>query len=286
MVAPLAHSFTFHAAIPVPAFVIMMEAKSRCLQMQRQLADLVPRLTCLSATRRSEVNIWVNGTARLNEGVRVIYHFPYVHHKVFAFRELEVAILVSHLRAIAAGRASGASAFVVFEEDAEWSLLHSSPHDTVAMLLDSMPRHWSVLQAAVIAESQYLKHLAKRLESARSRAGLMASHRAPPPIVARDSLRGLSWPFTPGREVVENATWLRPYWSAAAYVYSGRGADVSDGNARHLHASDSYLLASMTFNPAHGVGQPASIITYGMPCDGRLCFAAIGRNGRPSTLTP
>ena len=33
---------------------------------------------------------------------------------------MQVAILLSHLRAIAAGKASGAATFVVFEEDAEW----------------------------------------------------------------------------------------------------------------------------------------------------------------------
>ena len=124
---------------------------------------------------------------------------------------------------------------MIFEEDAEWSMLLGTPHDAITRLLASLPRHWAVVQAAVIAEYPYMRHLHRRLHGASARA-LSGRHHArravvrggstgrvlaTPPLVPRSSLRGLSWPFTPGREVVENATWLKPYWCA---TYASRGS--------------------------------------------------------------
>ena len=56
-----------------------------------------------------------------------------------------------------------------------------------------------------------LRRVAERLTSSRR------------PYVARQSLRGLSWPFSPPRVLWPNASWVKPYWSAAAYVVSQRG---------------------------------------------------------------
>ena len=215
-----------------PAFVIMMRPERTCEPLRRTLW-LVPRLRCVRATRASDVRIVRNGTALVRNGTRtatVLYHYPHVHPTVFATRELEIAILLSHLRALALGRASGAAHFFVFEEDAEWAMLLGVQHGSLSARLAAMPRHWSVLQLAVIAELPYLKHLHRRLahrlpSRMRRDGGAIASAAlAYGGIVRRESLRGLSWPFTPGREVVDNKTWLRPYWSAAAYAVSARGA--------------------------------------------------------------
>jgi hypothetical protein len=123
-------------------------------------------------------------------------------------------------------------------------MLLGAPHAASAALIAAMPRQWSVLQAAVIAEPPYMRHLHRRLSSAAARHERAASGHerarsggsAPPtaaeggsaaaaaPIVPRATLRGLSWPFTEGHQVVENRTWLKPYWSAAAYAVSPRGA--------------------------------------------------------------
>ena len=136
----------------------------------------------------------------------------------------EVAILLSHLRAVAAGREllrregrkerrRGGGHFLVIEEDAELGLLLSSRHDWLQSVLAALPTKWTMLQAAVIAELPWLKHLHKRLSSARR------------PYVSRNSLRGLSWPFSPPRVVWTNTSWVKPYWSAAAYLLSQRGAN-------------------------------------------------------------
>ena len=235
-------SVSAHAAIAMPAIVIMMQPERRCAPLKRALAHLVPRLHCNRATRRSSIHIEANGTARIGgNGARLLYSYPFVHPEVFATRELELAILVSHLRAIKTGHQTGADCFMVFEEDAEWSLLLSSPHDALPSLLASMPRHWAVVQAAIIAEMPYLRHLHRRLsQPSASRAS--SSHREhatgpstahggvtpPPPVVPRHSLRGLSWPLTPGREVVANRTWVHPYWSAPRHRASEIACPMAD----------------------------------------------------------
>ena len=228
---------TTHAyAIPIPAFVIMMRLERTCAPLRRSLRDLVPRLRCVQATRRADVEILSNGTAslRINSNGkarwRMLYHWPPVHHKVFAVGALEIAILASHLRAVGMGRQSGEKAFMVFEEDAEWAMLLGMPHDALTRQLSAMPRHWSVLQAAVIAEAPYLRHLHRRLGSSSAGSGGSSSnvvgarhhyskHRSntrglygggSAPIVPRSTLRGLSWPFSPGREVVENQSKQAP----------------------------------------------------------------------------
>jgi hypothetical protein len=218
-----------HAAVDVPSYVIMMDPERHCVPLRRKLEVLVPKMNCIRATRRTEIRIETNGSARLSTGARLLYRYPFVHLTTFAVHELELAILASHLRAMAAGYESGSLAFAIFEEDAEWSMLLSSPHDALRALLDAMPRQWHVLQAAIIAEIPYLRHLHGRLKSAEARAShpnRSGRGTTPAPIVLRDSLRGLSWPFTPGREVIANQTWVRPYWSAAAYAVSRQGAST------------------------------------------------------------
>ena len=224
-----------HAAITLPAIVIMMHPERTCAPLRRTLHGLVPRLRCLRATRKDDVHVVSNGTARVSVGASsslVHYHFPPVHPLVFNVGPLEIAILLSHLRALRAGLATG-GVFVVFEEDAEWTMLLATPHAGLSRLVNAMPRQWRVLQAAVIAEPPYLRHLHRRLATAAARPRRPHHHHrngadssAPPtaPIVPRASLRGLSWPFTTGRAVVENQTWLKPYWSAALYVMSPHGA--------------------------------------------------------------
>jgi hypothetical protein len=244
---------------PIESLSRSLVPHTRTRALTRVYMQLVPRLRCVQATRRADVLITHNGTASIratrsgNARWQLHYHWPPVHHKVFAVGPLEVAILASHLRAIGMGKASGEKAFVVFEEDAEWAMLLGVAHDAVGNQIAAMPRHWSVLQAAVIAETAYLRHLHRRLSVSAgnglgggSRGRLWAAptreHQGQPqppqtqqrdrrwhagttaPIVPRSTLRGLSWPFTPGREVVDNATWLKPYWSAACYVVSARGA--------------------------------------------------------------
>ena len=243
-------------AFTIPAYVIMMRPELTCVPLRRTVRDLVPRLRCVPATRKADVTIVRNGSASFLVSAkgsarwRVLYHWPPVHHKVFAVGQLEIAILASHLRAIGMGKASGEKAFAVFEEDAEWAMLLGMAHGTLRAHLASLPHHWSILQAAVIAEGPYMRHLHKRLhvgshqisrgmvnghslqhqhrhqlshqhQGRRRVSGLVAGGAA---MVPRAMLRGLSWPFTPGREVVENASWLKPYWSAACYIVSARGA--------------------------------------------------------------
>ena len=145
--------------------------------------------------------------------MRVLYHYPPVHDEVYAVGVREIAILVSHLRAVAAGYSLRCSHFLVLEEDAELGLLLASRHDWLQSVLATLPHNWQVLQCAVIAEVPWIRHLHKRLSSARR------------PYVARHSLRGLSWPFSPPRVVWPNLSWVKPYWSAAAYVVSRRGAE-------------------------------------------------------------
>ena len=128
-------------------------------------------------------------------------------------RALEVAILLSHLRAVAAGHASGAPHFLVLEEDVELALLLSRPALQLQRQLDALPSRWHVLQLSVIAELPWLSTCAA------------ASARAPADAVrAPRLLFGLSWPFTPGRAVSKNASWVKPYWSAACYAVSRAGA--------------------------------------------------------------
>ena len=237
-----------YPAIPLPAYVIMMEPSVNCAPLRRRLRYLVPELSCIQATRTADIRSAENGTARLITGTTIRYHHPFVHPDVFAVHKLELAILLSHLRAIGACTASGADACMILEEDAEWSLLLSAPHDTLLSTLAALPRHWTTLQAAVIAELPHLRHLHRRLrdhqqqqqqqghahasksaslghaQGAHAPAGQAPGYHHVPAIVPRATLRGLSWPFTPGRAVVESAVWLRPYWSAAAYAVSGRGA--------------------------------------------------------------
>ena len=212
-------------AIPIPAFVIMMHPERTCAPLRRKLRDLVPRLRCVQATRRADVEI-SNGTASLRVNSngkarwKMLYHWPPVHHKVFAVGALEIAILASHLRAVGMGRQSGEKAFMIFEEDAEWAMLLGMPYDALTRQLSAMPRHWSVLQATVIAEAPYLRHLHRRLGGSSSsgsggsngvgirhskyRSTARGTTEGGAPIVPRSTLRGLSWPFSPGREVVEN----------------------------------------------------------------------------------
>ena len=233
-------STTHRAAIPFPAIVITLRPERTCAPLKAALRSLVPRLRCLRATRKADVAMGpINGTAHLpinaNTRARLLFHHPPVHPTVFNVGALEVAILVSHLRALVRGLESTASdePFLVFEEDAEWAMLLASPHDAIANLLASLSNKWSVIQAAVIAEAPYMRHLQRRLSSSASSSGGRHHRRRRSsatttsfvaPTAPRATLRGLSWPFTPGRAVIENRTWLKPYWSAAAYAVSPRGA--------------------------------------------------------------
>lgn len=71
----------------------------------------------------------------------------------------EVAILLSHLRAIAAGREllrdtaarthTRHSHFLVIEEDAELGLMLASRHEWLTSVISSLPKKWSVLQVEV-----------------------------------------------------------------------------------------------------------------------------------------
>ena len=102
-------------AITIPAFVIMMDPDRNCAPLRRMLREIIPRLRCIQATKRADVQMGPpNGTAYVALGSkgrsRLLHVHPPVHHKVFAVGALEVAILCSHLRAIGAGHASGASA--------------------------------------------------------------------------------------------------------------------------------------------------------------------------------
>ena len=91
---------------------------------------------------------------------------------------------------------------MIFEEDAEWAMLLGVPHLFLPRQLAAMPRHWTVLQAAVIAEIPYLRHLERRLDTAggrgthdrRTKRGISGLRAAP--MVPRATLRGLSWPFS------------------------------------------------------------------------------------------
>jgi hypothetical protein len=198
--------------IDVPSIVITMKPDA-CELLRRQLRDLVPRLHCLRATRRADVRMGPeNGTASLPLALengevaagRILFHHPPVHPTIFSVGALECAILVSHLRALRMGLRKGhGSPFLVFEEDAEWAMLLASPHRAVTTLLARMPRHWSVLQAAIIAEPPYMRHLQARLSRTATRHRAHRRSDSPaPPIVPRATLRGLSWPFTPSREVI------------------------------------------------------------------------------------
>lgn len=180
-----------------------------------QLREIAPRVYCILATRLNDVQRIDNGTAWVHvpmrsfdgtagdplaqgtpnekQRIRVRYHYPPVHAAVYAVGVREIAILLSHLRAVAAGRSLHVPYFFVLEEDAELGFLLGSSHDWLTLVLGSLPTNWSVLQCAVIAEIPWMRHLQKRLISARR------------PYVSRNSLRGLSWPFSPPRVVFPNA---------------------------------------------------------------------------------
>jgi len=216
-----------------PVFVISLTAE-RCRWFEQQLS--ADEVRCVRATKRSEIRLDpVNGSATYvgsdddsggggggdsggGGGARVRWLSPDVH-PIFRLGPLEIAILISHLRAVSAGRqrlAQGSHGhFVVLEEDAELEPLQAAPLRTqrqLARLLRHLPRGWSVVQAAVIAELPWLRNLARRLAHSPARA------------VRRKGLYGMSWPFTPGRAVVANQSWVVPYWSAACYVVSRAGA--------------------------------------------------------------
>lgn len=217
-------SHTATPAVRAPAYVITM-TQDRCDALRAHAALVMPKLRCVLATRRDDItynNATGVATVRacerdtrcLSPSARVLVRVPPVHPDVFEMRALEVAILLSHLRAVAAGHASGAPHFLVLEEDVELALLLSRPALHLQRQLDALPSRWHVLQLSVIAEMPWLKHLRRRLERARQ----------PMPFVRRDSLFGLSWPFTSGRTVSKNASWVKPYWSAACYAVSRAGA--------------------------------------------------------------
>ena len=236
---PLAGGHAIHrATIPFPMVLIALERET-CDRIGSQLHAIAPKLVCVIATRFADVRT-NNGTATVATNgagaaagsfevddettARVLYHYPPVHSETYNVGVREVAILLSHLRAVAAGREMlrregrretrrGGGHFLVIEEDAELGLLLSSRHDWLQAVLAALPTKWTMLQAAVIAELPWLKHLHKRLSSARR------------PYVSRNSLRGLSWPFSPPRVVWANTSWVKPYWSAAAYLLSQRGAN-------------------------------------------------------------
>jgi len=224
----------YRAAVPFLTVMIALEQRS-CDRLGSQLHSIAPKFACVLATRFSDVQVR-NGTALVSPpgahvgsghaDMQVLYHYPPVHPETFSVGVREVAILVSHLRAIAVGRkflrSEQASAnrdkkakghFLVLEEDAELGLLLSTRYDWITTLLAALPSKWTVLQGAVIAELPWLKHLHKRLSASRR------------PFVARQSLRGLSWPFSPPRVLWANCSWVKPYWSAAAYIVSYRGAN-------------------------------------------------------------
>lgn len=60
----------------------------------------------------------------------------------------QVAILLSHLRAVSAGSSVGGP-FLVLEEDVDLGLLLAASSNRVHVLLDGLPPGWHVLQASV-----------------------------------------------------------------------------------------------------------------------------------------
>jgi hypothetical protein len=60
----------------------------------------------------------------------------------------QVAILLSHLRAVSAGSSVGGP-FLVLEEDVDLGLLLAAPATRVHALLEGLPPDWHVLQASV-----------------------------------------------------------------------------------------------------------------------------------------
>lgn len=276
------------AWIDLPTFWINLESnRARADAMRAQLA--VALLPGACATRVPAVHtsmIWrfTSGTALLREEGGGLFRgqWPSEAQQV-SVREVEIAVMASHLRAIHAGAAAGAPAFLVLEDDAmiTGALSRESLHPTqraafyASALARAMPLGWSMGALNVIAFKRVWLRMralwnATMAERRRRRRSLDVQHVArsnlSSPVVAID-------PVLLQGEREREAGCPAQLWGAGAYLTSAQGAAtvLRLWSVIDLHPHDSATSLAVDF----------SRVCWSFPHQSRACKRNVPRLVRP-----